>query len=289
MSFLTDSELKRLIGSVDSPIRGVDLSGDLDSIRSQIQPCSVDLRISEVFLPFRTDETDVGKVHRTYRYDLDVGETVRVATCEEFELNNHYGALVVAPARLTRRGILVPDVGHVDPGFSGPLRMTIINMGRNRYEVKSGDVIVTVLLFRLDTPVDVGLRDRTGGPPPYEEGRDTKHLSPDFLDIERRASCIAVETTKAVLRGSGWIRAFVTLFLPIIVGILAALITYYISVESRLSGLEVESKMFTEHREFDGRISQLESQVNDLTDPNTGSAAASTTQTTTVPQVTPTP
>lgn len=265
MAFLTDSQLKRLLSSANPPIKGLDLSGDLDSILSPIQPCSVDLRISEVFLPFHDENADVNAVRRTSHHSLGVGESVKVTTIEEFDLDNDYGALLVAPARLTRRGIIMPDVGHVDPGFKGPLRITLINMGRHPFELKSGGSIVTVLLFRLAQPVGVGLRDRRGGVQPYEKGlEDIRHLSADFLNIESRVKKLAGDVARTTLGESGWRHAFFSWCLPIIIGILTALATYYISVESRLAGLEAKTVLFTEIGQLGRRIDQLESKIKDL-------------------------
>ena len=266
MSFLTDSVLKQLLQSDNPPIKGLDLGGDLDSIVSQIQPCSVDLRISEVFLPFHDEKADVRAIRRVSHHSLDVGESVKVSTIEEFALGNEYGALLVAPARLTRRGIVVPDVGHVDPGFRGPLRMTIINMGRHPYELRHGDSIVTVLLFRLAESVDVGLLDRGGGVQPYEKGlEDIRHLSADFLNIDARVKKRAGDVARTTLGESGWRYAFITYFLPIIIGILAGWVTYYFSVDTRLVGLETKSVLFTQNRDLEKRIDQLESKIKDLT------------------------
>jgi deoxycytidine triphosphate deaminase len=267
MAFLTDSELKELLKSANPPIRGLDLSGNLDSIGSPIQPCSVDLRISEVFLPFRDEKADVNAVRRTSHHSLGVGESVKVTTVEEFDLGNDHGALLVAPARLTRRGIIVPDVGHVDPGFRGRLRITLINMGRHPYDLRSGDSIVTVLLFRLATPVAVGLRHRTDGVQPYEKGlEDIRHLSADLLNIESRVEKLASDVARTTLGESGWRRAFFSWCLPIIIGILTALVTYYVHVESRLAGLEAKSQLSTEIQQLERRIDELELKLKNVTD-----------------------
>lgn len=281
MAFLTDSKLKELLKSSNPPIRGLDLSGNLDSIGSPIQPCSVDLRISEVFLPFRDEKVDVKAVRRTSHHSLGVGESVKVTTLEEFDLGNDYGALLVAPARLTRRGLIVPDIGHVDPGFRGPLRITLINMGRHPYELRSGDSIVTVLLFRLATPVAVGLRDRTDGVQPYEKGlEDIRHLSADFLNIESRVKELAGNVARTTLGESGWRRAFFSWCLPIVIGILTALLTYYVHVESRLAGLEAKSGLFTDIQQLERRIDQLESKLKNVTStaPARGAGSKDTTK-----------
>lgn len=269
IGLIADTELKAILKGKNPPIRHLDLSGDLDRIDSPIQPCSVDLRIQEIFLPFEGDarsQQDVSAVKRTFSHCLGVGESVKVTTLEELDLNSEYAGLIVAPARLSRRGIIVPDVGHVDPGFSGKLRLTLINMGRSPYELKQNEPIVTVLLFRLASPVGIGLNSRQGGELPYETGlEDIRHLSSDLLNIELRASKRAEQVARSVLGDSGWRHAFFTWCLPIIIGLLTALVTYYATIESRLGKLETKTELFSGTRELEKRIQGLEERIKRVT------------------------
>jgi len=286
MELLTDSELKELLRSDHKPIKGIDLDCDLDSIDSQIQPCSVDLRISEIFLPVKGVIQDDDSVPRTLRHQLKVGQCAKVSTIEEFDLRNNFGAILFAPARLSRRGVVVPDIGHIDPGFKGALRMTLINMGRDDYELKHTDTIATVLLFKLHRNCAVGLRDRLGTQP-YASGlNDIRHLAPDLLNISQTAKAIAKQTAERALGHSGWKHAFVVYFLPIIGGLLVAFAGYYVQVGHDLERFEnltearVESlqKALDLHREesaiqveeaqtrasLNARLDKLQGQVDEL-------------------------
>lgn len=269
MCFLTDSELKRLFKADSLPIRGIEKveENELDSINSQIQPCSIDLRISEIFLPSKNNKKGPATRYRTNQYQLGVGESVKITTRETFDLGNAYGGLLLAPARLTRRGIIVPDIGHIDPGFKGDLRITLINMGRHPYELKSGDTIATVLLFRLAEPCAVGLRDRKGAQP-YATGlEDIEHLAPDFLLIEKRAQDLSRKEAKAALGQSGWKFAFLSVFLPIVLGILTAFVAYYFQVRSGLDDFKtsVNAKLDALEKKSDAlsEVRKLETTMND--------------------------
>ena len=90
--------------------------------------------------------------------------------------------------------------GHIDPGFKGHLRFTVINMGKKSFNLRRGDTIVTCLLIRLQAPATMNYaaqgHNPTGDRPPR---REIEHLSRDFLDFTKRASTIATEVTNAHL------------------------------------------------------------------------------------------
>ena len=286
MELLTDSELKDLLKSASTPIDGVDFDCDLDSISSQIQPCSIDLRIEEIFLPVGKDVQDDAAVPRTMMHTLKVGACAKVSTIEKFDLQNNYAAILFAPARLSRRAIVVPDIGHVDPGFEGRLRLTLINMGRDDYDLKRKDTVATVLLFKLRKGCAVGLKDRAGIQP-YASGlNDIRHLAPDLLNISRTAKTVAAQTAKKVLGHSGWKHAFVIYFLPILLGLALGYGGYWIQVthdfehfenltEARIESLQkalelrrdqsvIQVQEAQSRASFNARLDQLQQQIDQL-------------------------
>ena len=85
--------------------------------------------------------------------------------------------------------------GHVDPGFWGPLKFTVMNIGKEDITLRKGDPIVTLLFFRLSADVKAGYSERynltqamTG---PTQD--KVNALSFDFLDIDARADKAAVK------------------------------------------------------------------------------------------------
>lgn len=268
MKILSDTDLLQNLTSGNPLIRDLNLPSTKSSIDSPIQPCSVDLTISDIFLPFKKgiDARDINpdKVSRRKKHTLKVGESVKASTKEKLELDNKHCGLITIPARISRNGIIVPDVGHIDPGFEGELRMTLINMGRDPFELEEGNVVATVLLFDLGAPVGVGLKDRQGQQP-YESGlTDIVHLSADFLNIKETVEKEASAAVKRVTGEAGFKWAFIRWGTPILLGLLATFVSYYLVFEDRLSAVEVDTKILLQGEdtsEIRDRISILEAEI----------------------------
>ncbi len=96
--------------------------------------------------------------------------------------------------------------GHVDPGFSGQLRFTLINVGGEDIPLRENDLIFTVLLFELAGPATQDWLARRGGAAagtPTREQIDS--LSFDFLDVQSRAEKAAESAVnKAAFRAPIW-------------------------------------------------------------------------------------
>lgn len=81
--------------------------------------------------------------------------------------------------------------GHVDPGYSGPMRFTVINMGSEPYALRRGEAIVSLLLFKLSADAHTAWFERgnkAGGEPTQEK---INRLCEDFVDVEKRAKEIS--------------------------------------------------------------------------------------------------
>ncbi len=84
--------------------------------------------------------------------------------------------------------------GHVDPGYRGTLKFTLINMGKNPFPLIRGQLICTLLFFRVEAPeVPYNELDTAGKrppPPPDDPDRDLRStlamLSKDFLEFDSR-------------------------------------------------------------------------------------------------------
>lgn len=259
MAFLTDAEIRGLISGNACAIKNIGDTVSSAAAESQVQPCSVDVRIDEIFLPINNDSA--GLV-RTSVKDLGVGESIRVTTKEEFALPPDVGGILFAPARVTRRGILVPDVGHIDPGFRGKLRLSLINLGKDIHQFKSGDVIGTVLLFRLGQSVEKPFDSLPISEGHYHDGLDdVRHLSPDFLYIKERTTKYADDAAKRRLGESGWRYAFFQWCLPIIVGVLTGWGAYAIQVHSRLTSAEAQLLSVKDYADMRIQLNKLEDQI----------------------------
>ena len=91
--------------------------------------------------------------------------------------------------------------GHVDPGYAGRMRFTVINMGSQDYILRQGDEIVTMLLIELSGSAQRDWLMRHGGNPagpPTQD--DIDRLSADFLDVDRRATGISERISNEAVR-----------------------------------------------------------------------------------------
>ena len=85
--------------------------------------------------------------------------------------------------------------GHVDPGYAGRMRFTVINMGSQDYILRQGDEIVTMLLIELSGSAQRDWLMRHGGNPAGPPTQnDIDRLSADFLDVDKRAAEISQRT-----------------------------------------------------------------------------------------------
>jgi deoxycytidine triphosphate deaminase len=134
---------------------------------SQVQPSSLDLRVGLILLP-PEKEFDLGKPRSMYppwtKGDwIAPGMTVVVETFEEISLDSSIAAFGFPPAHLARNAILMTNPGHIDPGYSGKLSFTLINMGRHKVAINQGDPILTLLIFKFDTAVQADYAGRRAG------------------------------------------------------------------------------------------------------------------------------
>lgn len=114
---------------------------------ASIQPSSVDLRIGRILLPDSgggQKETQVAS-----RWRLEPGNSAVIETRETITLSAQISGFGFPPAHLAAKGLLVTNPGHVDPGFAGTLRLTVINMGRNEILLEEGGEIISLLLLGL--------------------------------------------------------------------------------------------------------------------------------------------
>jgi dCTP deaminase len=231
--FLRDEELHKLVNG-KNVIAGLPKDRVPYSAGSPIQAASVDLRIGRIHIP-GTKEGETGSSTRPRtRFELGRGQTAVVMTWERCNLPADIGAIGFPPAGVSSKGILMTNPGHVDPGYKGNLSFTVINMGREAYELKKGDLIVTLMLFALATPAkeDYAARKGQGSTSVRQELLDG--LSHDFLDVDRRVD-------KAVRRSERMGRN-----LAIAVPLLTAIIAFgaaYLATRADTGRLDDQVKM----------------------------------------------
>ena len=205
MSLLSDQDIQAAIAAgdltFDPPLVPGPAPLGFSHRDSSIQASSVDLHVGGILLP-GTKDGDLGSFqHPETRHVLKEGETAVVLTRESISLSRKIAAFGFPPSKISFRGLLMTNPGHVDPGYQGRLRFAVINMGSESFELHPGMSIVSLLVFRLgDTAVAADYRDRRGvpttpqGEPISEEALG--QLSRDFVSVEKRAKKCAEEATR---------------------------------------------------------------------------------------------
>lgn len=202
---LSDSEIASCVNTGDIRIRN--LEDDLVTYQDikfsdsqtfgkdgKIQPSSLDLSIGKMFIP--TSDESPKRTEPRIEYELNPGQTVVVETLEEIKLNGNICGLGFPIASISSNGILMTNPGHVDPGYSGHLSVTLINMGRVPILLRRRKPIISLLFFVLDTEVGRNFSQRRNGKIDKKDYDSMlQNLALDFGNYTERMS---VAASKAV-------------------------------------------------------------------------------------------
>lgn len=197
MNVLADRELVDFIDQGHIKLGEIKVPKDWYEKDSPVQPASVDLHIGNIFLPESSVDSANGGIRAIKNYILKPGETVLVEVEEELEIPANYAGFGFPPASVAVQGLLMTNPGHIDPGFKGRLKFTLINMGKKELQIRNGDVIFSTIWVKLHMEVE---RDYLKRRPEYKYiGPNEQNLSvlnKDFLNIDRRARNTAREVSK---------------------------------------------------------------------------------------------
>jgi deoxycytidine triphosphate deaminase len=222
MTILRDDELIDAVTSnaASGPwIAGVDLPtapADRYSSKSPIQASSIDLRIGNVYLPGE-EETDLGGAKNPREsHTLETGETAVVTSMETLQLPSDIAGFGFPPSSVSFKGLLMTNPGHVDPGYTGVMRFTVINMAKDPYPLERGQKIATLLLFRLNQPSHADWRTRNPAGSALPNHAAISRLSRDFVDVEKRAEDAAtrkgVQWSVSITAGAALLLGVIQLF-----------------------------------------------------------------------------
>ncbi|MEH1869094.1 MAG: hypothetical protein V7K69_29435 [Nostoc sp.] len=261
MKLLTDKQLLAYVTQQKPIINGIEQPIDWYSEKSPIQATSIDLHIGDIFIPDCKKEDYGSELNPKSQHILRAGHTAVVSTLEELCLPNNLAAIGFPPSRVSFQGILMTNPGHIDPGYSGRLRFTIINMGSQDYVLEKHKPIVTLLIFELSDTVQKDWFQRHGSSaqPPTQEAID--RLSADFLDINRRAT----EITNNMLTKAPLYSAFATL----VVGAIVSFFSYFFTPGWRepLSDLRKDMELMKANKslvDFEKDVKNLNGRVGKL-------------------------
>jgi dCTP deaminase len=236
MALLLDHDLRNLVAA--TPPRLV-IGVDLRNLDKQVHGCAVELRIGGIFRPGQEPPKRGSAQSPRREVVLMEGETAVVETLESFELDDSHTAIVLPVSSVSIRGLLMTNPGHVDPGFHGPLHVTVINMGREPYYLKKGERLLRALIFNLGKNVTSPTRATT----PFDD-ETLNRLSPDFLSVNSRVADAAKREIESAIRANGWLQYG----LPALAAIVGAVISgYWTNIsntkefERRITAIETQS------------------------------------------------
>jgi deoxycytidine triphosphate deaminase len=197
-----------------------------NAVGSPIQPASIDLHVGYIYVPGVRAGSLGGEGRGAMSHTLRPGHSVVVSTYERINLPASLGGIAFPPSKLSSSGILVANLGHIDPGFAGHLRFTIINMGGSDFPLERGTVAVgTLLLFRLDSRSRAPWLERHRGTVLKGEpdSAEINALAKDFANIESRIDRITRETAKRL----HWRFSLLAVLVPMLLGIILAVWTIW--------------------------------------------------------------
>jgi dCTP deaminase len=135
---------------------------------SMIQPSSIDLRLDNRFLVFRshtravidvkedlTDLTELVEVDTDGVFILHPGEFVLGSTAEQVTLPDDLVGRIEGKSSLGRLGLLIhTTAGFVDAGFSGHLTLEFSNVATLPITLYPGMKIGQISFLKMDAPAD---------------------------------------------------------------------------------------------------------------------------------------
>lgn len=141
----------------------------LDDI--QIQPASVDIRLSNSFSVIESGSNSILKMDATTQYRSIIDETflllpghfVLASTMEYFRLPDNLTAFVEGRSSIGRLGLFIQNAGWVDPGFEGEITLELFNASSSAIELKAGRRVGQLVFAQLDFNAEKPYRGKYQG------------------------------------------------------------------------------------------------------------------------------
>lgn len=124
----------------------------------QLQPASVDLRLSNHFLTVDEKIVSLITIDQPADYKEFCLDTIIIppqsfvlgSALEWIRLSNNMTAFVEGRSSIGRLGLFIQNAGWVDPGFEGHITLELYNANRVPIELKAGMRICQLVLATLD-------------------------------------------------------------------------------------------------------------------------------------------
>jgi deoxycytidine triphosphate deaminase len=229
--------------------------GDFSGPTSHIQAASLDLSIGHIFIPGADADKPGGLRSPHTRVSLREGRVAVIRTLESLAMPDDLVALGFPPSSLSIQGVLMTNPGQVDPGYRGPLHLTVINMSKEPLTLYRGQRVIRLIFAKLDAAPSADYRTRHPGAAVSPINDELlQALSIDFLNVEQRASD-AVKN--AQLKAGIWsavIAAVVGIVVSSVTAVIPRYFDRYYALESGLSTLAAKVDVAT----LKDRVEQLE-------------------------------
>ena len=127
---------------------------------SQIQPASVDLKLSNHYLVVDESRTEYISFDTPTEYRQIISEEIVIpsksfilATTEEYiALPSDITGFIEGRSSVGRLGLFIENSGWIDPGFKGQLTLELFNANIVPIRLKTGRRICQVVLAKLNQP-----------------------------------------------------------------------------------------------------------------------------------------
>lgn len=245
---LSNVELIKLISDPGKPIISNISDFRFNRSDSLVQPASIDLTVGEIWLPPSPNDKESGTKRALALHTLKHGETVLVVTREKLSLPDNIGGLMFPKnGRFALRGLMITNFGHVDPGYEGHLKYTVINFGSDSYRIEEGQRITSLVLFQLAARSSPTWSQISRNDPDNISGH-AKVLSRDFLDIEKRIENLVELNVESSFSKRNKMRDFIfpmilstmTILVTLVITIWIVFGTYYTHLDSKIFNIQNE-------------------------------------------------
>jgi dCTP deaminase len=147
---LSDGTLRDLLASGELVVEPID--------NGQIQPASIDLRLSDHFLKVDETRLEVIRLDAEVEYVELTQEQIVIPphsfllakTRERIRLPDDVTAFVEGRSSIGRIGLFIQNAGWVDPGFEGNLTLELYNANRLPIRLQTGRRICQLVFARMD-------------------------------------------------------------------------------------------------------------------------------------------
>lgn len=122
-----------------------------DFVRKNFKSASYDLRIGTIYKEEKIFSNDHD--NSLHFVKIKPSEIVTMLTLEVITIPPDCTGTVFAINRMSSRGLLILNPGHIDPGYIGPISVCAINLSNDTIKLDLNDSIFTLILSELKSKI----------------------------------------------------------------------------------------------------------------------------------------